>query len=66
VGLVTVQNRAELSESGQSADEIESGGTALGSPADRPHERDAFLAGDRLAYVEIGEQVERRVGFGAM
>ncbi|HEY3199721.1 MAG TPA: DUF3107 family protein, partial [Actinomycetes bacterium] len=28
--------------------------------------RKVLIPADRLAYVEIGEQVERRVGFGAM
>jgi Protein of unknown function (DUF3107) len=71
---VGVQNAARelILESGQSADEIEKAvATALGksggilSLADE-RGRKVLIPADRLAYVEIGEQVERRVGFGAM
>jgi hypothetical protein len=71
---VGVQNAARelILESGQSADEIEKAvAAALGksggilSLADE-RGRKVLIPADRLAYVEIGEQVERRVGFGAM
>jgi hypothetical protein len=58
-------------ESTQTADEVEEAiGQALksGSPLKLVDERGrrVVVPSDRLAYVEIGEQVERRVGFGAI
>ena len=71
---IGVQNAARelVLESAQSPDEIEKAvGAALGKSGgiltlvdDRG--RRVLVPADRLAYVEIGEQVERRVGFGAM
>ncbi len=59
-------------ESNQTPDEIEKAvATALGKAgailtlADERGRR-VLVPADRLAYVEIGEPVERRVGFGAM
>ena len=62
----------ELSlESGQTPEEITaavtaalSGGTALTLTDEKG--RQVIVPVDKLAYVEIGEQVERRVGFGAI
>ena len=71
---VGVQHAARelVLESGQSADEIEKAvGVALGKAGGiltltDERGRRVLVPADRLAYVEIGEQVERRVGFGAM
>jgi len=63
--------RELLLESNQSADEVEQAvaealksGGLLTLVDDRG--RRVVVPADRLAYVEIGEQVERRVGFGAI
>jgi hypothetical protein len=58
-------------ESNQTPDEIEKAvGEALktGGPLTLVDERGrrVLVPSDRLAYVEIGEQLERRVGFGAI
>lgn len=59
-------------ESSQSPDEIQSlVSDALADPKGLltltdERGRRVIVPGDRLAYVEIGEQMERRVGFGAM
>ncbi|MFL6239575.1 MAG: DUF3107 domain-containing protein [Actinomycetes bacterium] len=58
-------------ESNQTPDEIEqaladalkSGGTLT---LVDDHGRRVVVPSDRIAYVEIGEQVERRVGFGSI
>lgn len=59
-------------ESTESAEEIEravaaalSGASALLSLVDE-HGRRVLVPSDRLAYVEIGEQAARKVGFGAL
>jgi hypothetical protein len=59
-------------ESGQSAEEVESavsdalgGKSPLLSLVDE-HGRKVLVPADRLAYVEIGEQAARKVGFGAL
>jgi hypothetical protein len=58
-------------ESNQTADEVEQAVAAalknggLLTLVD-DHGRRIVVPADRLAYVEIGEQVERRVGFGAI
>jgi hypothetical protein len=59
-------------ESGQSAEEVESavtdalsGKTQLLSLTDE-RGRTVLIPSDRLAYVEIGEQAVRKVGFGAL
>lgn len=58
-------------ESPESAEEIEravgealSGASTLLSLVDE-HGRRVLVPSDRLAYVEIGEQAARKVGFGA-
>jgi hypothetical protein len=63
--------RELLLESNQTPDEIEKAvadalksGGVLTLVDDRG--RRIVVPGDRLAYVEIGEPVERRVGFGAI
>ena len=63
----------ELSlESGLSPDEIAAAVTAaIADPGglltlDDEKGRRVLVPVDKLAYVEIGEQVERRVGFGAI
>ena len=58
-------------ESAQSPDDVEKAvGEALKSGGllilVDDHGRRVVVPADRLAYVEIGEQVERRVGFGAI
>jgi Protein of unknown function (DUF3107) len=71
---VGVQNAARelVLESGQSADDIEKAVAAALAKADGiltltdERGRKVLVPAERLAYVEIGEQVERRVGFGAM
>ncbi len=71
---VGVQNAARelVLESGQSADDIEKAVAAALGKSDGiltltdERGRKVLVPADRLAYVEIGEQVERRVGFGAM
>jgi hypothetical protein len=71
---VGVQNAAReiVLESGQSPDEIEKAVVAAlgksGGILNLTDERGrrVLIPADRLAYVEIGEPVERRVGFGAM
>jgi hypothetical protein len=63
--------RELLLESNQTPDEIEkavadalkSGGLLI---LVDDHGRRVVVPADRLAYVEIGESVERRVGFGAI
>ena len=59
-------------ESTQTADEIQNavagaleGKTPLLSLVDE-HGRRVLVPSDRLAYVEIGEQAQRKVGFGAL
>ncbi|MFI6641435.1 DUF3107 domain-containing protein [Streptomyces sp. NPDC050504] len=59
-------------ESGQSAEDVESavaaalaGKAALLSLTDEKG-RKILVPADRIAYVEIGEQAQRRVGFGAL
>ncbi|MDB1086863.1 DUF3107 domain-containing protein [Streptomyces sp. ACA25] len=59
-------------ESGQSGEEVEravnealSGGSNLLSLTDE-RGRKVLVPADRVAYVEIGEQVSRKVGFGAL
>ncbi|MEW2524753.1 MULTISPECIES: DUF3107 domain-containing protein [unclassified Streptomyces] len=59
-------------ESGQSAEEVESavsealtGKAPLLSLTD-DHGRKVLVPADRLAYVEIGEPAQRKVGFGAL
>ncbi|GGT39851.1 DUF3107 domain-containing protein [Streptomyces purpureus] len=59
-------------ESGQSAEEVESaiadalaGKSALLSLTDDKG-RKVLVPADRIAYVEIGEPAQRRVGFGAL
>ena len=59
-------------ESKQSHDEVESavsaaldGGSKLLSLEDE-HGRRILVPSDRIAYVEIGEQAGRKVGFGAL
>lgn len=59
-------------ESAQSPEDVEkavakalaSGGGVLSLVDD--HGRRVIVPADRLAYVEIGESVERRVGFGTL
>ena len=59
-------------ESGQSAQEVESAVTAALSGATQllsltdARGRTVLIPADRLAYVEIGEQAVRKVGFGAL
>ncbi|MCX5204382.1 DUF3107 domain-containing protein [Streptomyces sp. NBC_00237] len=59
-------------ESGQSAEEVEravadalAGKAQLLSLNDEKG-RKVLVPADRIAYVEIGEQAQRRVGFGAL
>lgn len=59
-------------ESGQSAEDVENavaaalaGKAALLSLTDEKG-RKILVPADRIAYVEIGEQAQRRVGFGAL
>ncbi|MGP3968022.1 DUF3107 domain-containing protein [Streptomyces sp. 6N223] len=59
-------------ESGQSPEEVESqiaeafsGSGKLLTLVDE-RGRKVIVPADRVAYVEIGEQVQRRVGFGAL
>jgi len=59
-------------ESGQSAEEVESavadalaGKTHLLSLTDEKG-RKVLVPADKIAYIEIGEQAVRRVGFGAL
>ncbi|GAB2784317.1 DUF3107 domain-containing protein [Streptomyces daliensis] len=60
-------------ESKQSPEEVESavsaalasGGSGMLSLEDE-HGRKILVASDRVAYVEIGEQAARKVGFGAI
>lgn len=71
---IGVQNAARelVLESTQTPDDIEKAVTAALAKSggiltlvdDRG--RRVIVPADRLAYVEIGEQLERRVGFGAM
>ncbi|MVO83289.1 DUF3107 family protein [Streptomyces sp. p1417] len=59
-------------ESGQSAEEVESAvSEALSGKApllslEDDHGRKVLVPSDRLAYVEIGEPTQRKVGFGAL
>ncbi|WP_059013220.1 DUF3107 domain-containing protein [Streptomyces specialis] len=59
-------------ESGQSAEEVESsiaealsGSGKLLTLVDE-HGRKVLVPADRVAYVEIGQSAQRRVGFGAL
>jgi hypothetical protein len=68
---IGVQNasREIALESTQSRDEVEkavSAAVAAGSVLSLADDRGRLFVvpGDRIAYVEIGEPVERRVGFG--
>jgi hypothetical protein len=71
---IGVQNapREIVIESSQTADEVESavakaleGSTKLFSLTDE-HGRRIIVPADKLAYVEIGEQSARKVGFGTI
>ncbi|KJS52707.1 DUF3107 domain-containing protein [Streptomyces rubellomurinus] len=71
---IGVQNapREIVIESSQTADEVESavakaleGSSKLFSLTDE-HGRRILVPAERLAYVEIGEQAVRKVGFGAL
>ncbi|MFF2146685.1 DUF3107 domain-containing protein [Kitasatospora sp. NPDC101155] len=71
---IGVQNapREIVIESSQTADEVESlvakaleGSTKLFSLTDE-HGRRVIVPAERLAYVEIGEQAARKVGFGTL
>lgn len=71
---IGVQNapREIVIESSQSADEVENavakaleGDSKLLSLTDE-HGRRILIPAERLAYVEIGEQAVRKVGFGAL
>jgi hypothetical protein len=71
---IGVQNapREIVIESSQTADEVESavakaldGTSKLFSLTDE-HGRRILIPADRLAYVEIGEQAVRKVGFGTI
>ena len=71
---IGVQNapREITLESSQPADEIEravgealTGSSKLLTLVDE-HGRRILVPADRLAYVEIGEQMPRKVGFGAL
>lgn len=71
---IGVQNAAReiVIESRQTPDEITTAvneavtsGTGLLTLEDERGRR-VLIPADRIAYVEVGEQVERRVGFGAM
>jgi hypothetical protein len=71
---IGVQNapREIVIESPQTADEVESavakaldGTSKLFSITDE-HGRRILIPADRLAYVEIGEQAARKVGFGTI
>lgn len=59
-------------ESGQSAEEVESAvSEALAGKApllslEDDHGRKVLVPADRIAYVEIGEPTQRKVGFGAL
>lgn len=59
-------------ESGQTADEVRSAvEAALGKDGtllslEDEHGRKILVPSDRVAYVEIGEQAARKVGFGAI
>ncbi|ABK53555.1 conserved hypothetical protein [Acidothermus cellulolyticus 11B] len=70
IGVQSVARELTL-ESNQNADEIESAvASALSTGGllrlvDEKGRR-VLVPTDKLAYVEIGEPVERRVGFGAM
>jgi hypothetical protein len=64
--------RELLIESGQSPDEVEKAVQKALTSADGvlvltdSNGRRVVVPADRLAYVEIGEAVERRVGFGTL
>ncbi|HKE51913.1 MAG TPA: DUF3107 domain-containing protein [Actinomycetes bacterium] len=64
--------RELIIESSQAPDEIEAAVSAALQGDDGvltlvdERGRKLLVPSERLAYVEIGEQVERRVGFGAM
>jgi ABC-type hemin transport system substrate-binding protein len=71
---IGVQNAAReiVLESSQSAEEVEhavaaalDGSSKLLALVDE-HGRKVLVPGERLAYVEIGEQAARKVGFGAI
>lgn len=71
---IGVQNAAReiVLESPQSADEVEravaqalEGGSKVFTLADE-HGRRVIVPAERLAYVEIGEQSVRKVGFGTI
>ncbi|MFD7920212.1 DUF3107 domain-containing protein [Streptomyces sp. NPDC059740] len=59
-------------ESGQSAEDVERavaealGGTSQLLSLEDEKGRKVLVPAERLAYVEIGEQVARKVGFGAL
>ncbi|WP_103503109.1 MULTISPECIES: DUF3107 domain-containing protein [Streptomyces] len=59
-------------ESAQSAEDVKSAVTAALSGKDRlltltdERGRQVMVPAERLAYVEIGEQTSRKVGFGAV
>ena len=70
IGITNVA-REIVFESNQKADEIQklvrdalSGGQMLCLKDEKG--REICVPSDKLAYVEIGEQTERRVGFGAL
>lgn len=70
---IGVQNapRELVLESNQSRQEVEKAVEAALSKAETLRLTDErgrlfVVPGDRVAYVEIGEPIERRVGFGAM
>lgn len=64
--------REIIIESGQTADEVQSAvEAALGKNSsllclEDEHGRKVLVPSDRVAYVEIGEQSGRKVGFGAI
>jgi hypothetical protein len=71
---IGVQNapREIVIESPQTADEVENAvakaldGTAKLFALTDEHGRRIIVPADRLAYVEIGEQAARKVGFGTL
>jgi hypothetical protein len=71
---IGVQNAAReiVLESAQTADEVESAvaaaldGTAKLLKLADEHGRKILVPAERLAYVEIGEQAPRKVGFGTL
>ena len=71
---IGVQNAAReiVLESAQTADEVESAVAAALSGSEKllklsdEHGRKVLVPAERLAYVEIGEQAPRKVGFGTL